>query len=326
MMRIAINNNCNSNCPYCFAGKMGIDETTNMSLENVRQIFDFMVLNQDRNLIILGGEPTLHPQFKEIIELANLYQAEHLWTILILTNGILLDKYIDIFSEKTHFLININSPHTLRGIETYNKMKKSLRSLYKVRNLSSNNDKRISLGCNLCAEITDYSFFWEIIDEFNCDSIRVSVASPQNNNYINDRDSYFKLMKPVFLDFIIECGKRGVLASTDCSLIPPCYFSGEEMYLVLNNSKKIYDVSGMCCSIIYQVLPDMTISCCFGNKNFKKEKKKLFDFINKKQIDEYFYNIASQNMITERPKRCGNCLLGVIKCCMGGCLGFKDEK
>lgn len=325
-MRIAINNNCNSNCPYCFAGKMGIDNATNISLENIRKIFDWMVLNQDRILIILGGEPTLHPQFAEIMELANLYQAEHSWDILILTNGILLEKYLDVFSKNTTFLINVNSPETLKGLETYNKMRKSLRALYQKRKFLQEKNLKFTLGCNLCKEITDYQFFWDIVDELNCNNVRVSVASPQNNEYINDRDSYFNLMKPVFLNFIFECCKRKVIANTDCSLIPPCYFSGEEMHFVLNAISKVYDVSGFFCSMIYQVLPDMTISSCFGNKDFEKNKSKLDDFINKKQLDQHFYNMFLRNVNAKRSDKCKTCLLGNSHICMGGCLGFKDGK
>lgn len=203
-MKIAINNHCNSKCSYCFAGTMGLDKDTHITLDNFKKMLDIMVVNEDKFLVILGREPTLHPNFKDIIRIANDYARRYQWNILLLTNGVMLEKYIDLISDKTNILVNVNNEKILGEIQ-YEKMKSSLKALkdndsFEVSN--NDNDSQATLGCNLHLECTDYNFFWEQVDAFNVKNVRVSVTTPANNEEaLKDRDSYFKQMKSLFFRF-----------------------------------------------------------------------------------------------------------------------------
>jgi uncharacterized radical SAM superfamily Fe-S cluster-containing enzyme len=63
---IAIVNYCNLKCPYCFADNEQ-ENPIYMSLENYIKTLDFILKNPVDGIGILGGEPTLHPDFSKII-------------------------------------------------------------------------------------------------------------------------------------------------------------------------------------------------------------------------------------------------------------------
>jgi sulfatase maturation enzyme AslB (radical SAM superfamily) len=68
MANIAINNYCNLKCDYCFADNMIKEANKTMSLDNYIKVLKYLTeQNYEQRIGIIGGEPTLHPQFKEIL-------------------------------------------------------------------------------------------------------------------------------------------------------------------------------------------------------------------------------------------------------------------
>jgi len=65
---IEISNKCNANCPVCLGDNRG---TFEMSLEEVRGLVEQAIRDQGHLgvLTLSGGEPTIHPQFFEILSL-----------------------------------------------------------------------------------------------------------------------------------------------------------------------------------------------------------------------------------------------------------------
>ena len=83
---IEITDNCNLRCPTCYASS-GPERQTHRSLEQIERMLDRAVANEGEPSIIQisGGEPTLHPQFFEILELARERPIGHL---MVNTNGL----------------------------------------------------------------------------------------------------------------------------------------------------------------------------------------------------------------------------------------------
>jgi uncharacterized radical SAM superfamily Fe-S cluster-containing enzyme len=77
---------CNLTCPICYAGS-GTHRTEYRSLEQVERMLDAIVSNELQPDIVQvsGGEPTLHPQFFEILDAAKRRPIQHL---MVNTNGI----------------------------------------------------------------------------------------------------------------------------------------------------------------------------------------------------------------------------------------------
>ena len=83
---IEINDVCNLTCPVCFADSSP-ERTRNLPLATIEKMLDAIVASEgEPDLVQLsGGEPTLHPQFFEVLALARSKPIRH---VMINTNGL----------------------------------------------------------------------------------------------------------------------------------------------------------------------------------------------------------------------------------------------
>ncbi len=83
---IEVTDNCNMRCPTCYAGS-GPERQTHRSMKQIERMLDRAVANEGEPSIvqISGGEPTMHPQFFEILKLARERPIGHL---MVNTNGV----------------------------------------------------------------------------------------------------------------------------------------------------------------------------------------------------------------------------------------------
>ena len=83
---LEITDACNLNCPICYASS-GTHRTTHRSFDQVERMLDMIVRNEKEPDIvqISGGEPTIHPQFFEILDAAKARPIKHL---MVNTNGV----------------------------------------------------------------------------------------------------------------------------------------------------------------------------------------------------------------------------------------------
>jgi uncharacterized radical SAM superfamily Fe-S cluster-containing enzyme len=83
---VEINEHCNLRCPVCYAGS-GPDRASHRPLAEVIAMLDAVVASEGTPDVvqISGGEPTLHPQFFEILDAAKARPIRHL---MLNTNGL----------------------------------------------------------------------------------------------------------------------------------------------------------------------------------------------------------------------------------------------
>jgi len=83
---IDITNRCNYKCPVCFAEINGEGDHYSLSLEQISKMLQSLLdrPNPCRNIQFSGGEPTLHPQFPDIVRKARDLGFTH---IQVATNG-----------------------------------------------------------------------------------------------------------------------------------------------------------------------------------------------------------------------------------------------
>lgn len=95
MANIAITNYCNLKCSYCFADDMIHEPNKNMLIEDYIKILKYLVeKNNVTYLGIIGGEPTLHPNFIEILCESNQCANRNNIQFTLFTNGIELEQYL----------------------------------------------------------------------------------------------------------------------------------------------------------------------------------------------------------------------------------------
>ncbi|MES1192242.1 MAG: radical SAM protein [Steroidobacter sp.] len=83
---VEITDHCNLQCPICYASS-GPHREQYRNLATIKRMFDAIVANEGEPDVvqISGGEPTLHPQFFEVLDAARQRPIKHL---MINTNGI----------------------------------------------------------------------------------------------------------------------------------------------------------------------------------------------------------------------------------------------
>lgn len=83
---IEINDHCNLNCPICYA-ESGTARLEYRSMDEIEKMVKAVVRNEGHPDVvqISGGEPTLHPQFFEVLDLCKAQPIRHL---MVNTNGI----------------------------------------------------------------------------------------------------------------------------------------------------------------------------------------------------------------------------------------------
>jgi uncharacterized radical SAM superfamily Fe-S cluster-containing enzyme len=94
---IEVTDNCNLRCPTCYAGS-GPERQTHRPLEQIERMLDKAVENEGEPDVvqISGGEPTVHPQFFEILDAAKRRPIRHL---MVNTNGVRIARE-DGFAEQ----------------------------------------------------------------------------------------------------------------------------------------------------------------------------------------------------------------------------------
>ncbi len=160
---IGITPHCNSRCSYCVNWK---DKTSSMPA--MEQIIDIITGAKElgvSQVLLSGGEPLMHPQWKELIKNIKDLSLD----VLLITNGLLLDKDAILFLSKTGIqkigvsLDTINPKHykDIRGVNI-DKLLNNLKFI--SSNFSKDFCKNISLCCTVhkqniddLDELLDYS-------------------------------------------------------------------------------------------------------------------------------------------------------------------------
>ncbi|MBU0467765.1 MAG: radical SAM protein [Candidatus Omnitrophica bacterium] len=98
---IEVTNNCNLNCPVCYASA---GEGEYLDLKTIEKMMDFYQEAEKGKAEILqlsGGEPTLHPEIIDIIKLARTKKFKY---VMLNTNGIRIADDIEFVQQLSQFV------------------------------------------------------------------------------------------------------------------------------------------------------------------------------------------------------------------------------
>ena len=88
-LQVFITNKCNLECKGCFARKIIGGNRTDMELSEYKQAVENFISKEGEKINLLGGEPLLHPQLKEILR----HNSSKNLSTTIYTNGYYLGEY-----------------------------------------------------------------------------------------------------------------------------------------------------------------------------------------------------------------------------------------
>lgn len=153
---VEITDRCNLTCPTCYAGSSPT-YGRHRTLEEVKKMLDTIVKNEKEPDVvqISGGEPTLHPQFFEILDYAKSLPIKHL---MLNTNGVTIAndesfaKRLKTYTPDFEIYLQFDSFEnsvlkSMRGAELVKIREQALRTLNKL-NLSTTLVVTLQKGLN----------------------------------------------------------------------------------------------------------------------------------------------------------------------------------
>ena len=170
---LEINEACNLSCPVCFADS-SVKRTGHRTLETVEAMLDALVASEgEPDLVqISGGEPTLHPQFWDILAAARARPIRHL---MINTNGLRIAREAGFAERLATFMprfevylqfdsLQRDALMALRGADLTSVRRQALEALER-NNISTTLVVTVKKGVNDAeiAEIVRHALTWRCV-------------------------------------------------------------------------------------------------------------------------------------------------------------------
>jgi hypothetical protein len=280
MPNILLTSLCNRSCPYCFAATEmeGATPARFMTWENLIYIVDFLDASHQRGVSLLGGEPTIHPQFVDFV----LYLIERQFGVTVFTNGMLSSARLaqcsahlqGVPGERLNFVCNLNDPQQTpaAGKETR-----------RVDDFLSVMGPWTTAGFNIYRTDFTLEFLFDHINRFGLRRhLRLGLAQPipgRNNAFIRPEEMRSVIQR--LCSYRDRFDALRIKPGLDCGF-PICQFSDEELGWLHRTGGH----SQFGCGPAFDISTDMSVYYCFSLSNYRR--KSLFDFDSVEQIETHF--------------------------------------
>lgn len=317
MPNLMLTNWCNYKCPYCF----GIDfmhpllPKKNMSMDTFHGIIDWLsITKRDVSTIhLMGGEPTLHPNFEEIV--SELLSKDFHITVFSNLATPKAPEYAQKLSDlPIEWVVNVNPPSGWS-----NEQSERIRSALKVLK------NKACITFNIMPDSDDNNWAVDLINQYGLNhSMKIGFVLPTmtGSNFSLEEEQYpvvaekvvnlARVCEPYHIHFEFECG------------VPTCAFTEEQLgYLWEVGSK--FDSS---CNSRLDISPDG--ECIYCLPLAKLAAVHYTNFLNYFDAKMWFEKKILPYRRLGRIENCHKCVLFKTSC-RGGCvakmvLGAKNVK
>jgi radical SAM protein with 4Fe4S-binding SPASM domain len=299
----------------------GADLDDMLSWENLIYVADLLETSGQTNISLLGGEPTLHPNFVDFV----LYLINRNFHVNVFTSGIMsqnklkdLEKAVqDIKPAGLSFVCNVNDP-----------LKSPSDEVEKVKIFLESFPDYTSLGFNIYELNFDMKFLINYINQYGLrKTIRLGLAHPIPGvqNQCIEKNKFPEVVTRLF-EFIPLFEKFNLQIGFDCGF-HLCKFTNEQLGVLF----KMYP-EGMKfgCGPAIDIGPDMTVWSCFPLSSF--QKKSIYDFDSFDEMVKFYEEFHSKVRVEVAGvyNECDGCRYRENHLCDGGCLAhslneFKNE-
>ncbi len=333
MPNIMLTEVCNLRCPYCFANEFVNKNPNEISIENFKKALDFIATDPNNRCVgLIGGEPTIHSQFKELLKI--IINDPRFDRATVYTNAIAVDKYWnELGHQKFGFLVNCNSPEDI-GQSNFDRMVKNLDTMIFEKYMGD----RVSLGINIYKPNFDFTYVLELLKKYNMKHLRFSITVPnmeyqRNKNALN----YFEIFKEPIKKFFKVMMENDVTPHFDCNKMPSCMMTEEDLMELRKyfpeptEAEKLIPVPENAinsdvvrCFPVVDICHDLTAIRCFGLSEYTKVN--IADFKCFSDLRNYYINsIDAFACNTSCSQDCLDCYQRKSLKCYGGCLAFKID-
>lgn len=312
MANILLTTRCNRSCPYCFAKREMADADTDsiLSWENLIYITDFLHSSGVRNVSLLGGEPSIHPECVDFI----LYLVERGFNLTFFTNGMLSPSRLEEFKtyladvppERLSFVCNLNDPVQTPATQD---------ETGRIERFLSVMGPWVTPGFNIYRLDFSLEFLFDYISRFGMKRhLRLGIAHPvpgKKSTYIRPHDMRKVIKRLYSFRHLFETFR--VSPGLDCGF-QICRFTDEELGWLHRFPGTVH----FRCGPAVDIAPDMSVYHCFPLCNY--QRKSLFEFDSMRQLEEHFARLRDQIKVEIQGifNECDGCNYQEEHTCSGG--------
>ena len=290
-MNILINGYCNLHCPYCFADPtmQEHDDCQNMSEEDFKTALKYNKIFGSRQLRIIGGEPTLSPNFIKYVEMG--VNDPFFDNILIFSNYTFTKE----IAQKLVELSQYKQINLLPNINEFELMIPKYRDVI-MWNLDYHSTHLPGFNCigiNVYRPDMDLTLWKNLILQYpQISSLRYSIAVPSKQVLENDFDfyEYYHSFQRILLELNQFAAEHDMEVHCDCNNVPPCCYDGEAVKELFKGSiSSMMSDRYVCGYPVVDCAPDLSVIPCFGSGS-KLGNHKLTEFETEQELIDCFMN------------------------------------
>lgn len=307
MRQINLTYNCNLDCSYCYARDFSKKLPHEMSLDNLKIIFEWFNKQGIKDGIsFIGGEPTTHSQFDSAVDMAQDFGVE-LW---LYTNCLFDRDKLNIQAKALkYFIVNYNNPNSYTPAQG--------RLLNKNLEYLREHTANIVLRWNMSAKESGQHILnaCKIYSINHVEFCPVFPSSLKTNQHIK-KDELVEY-KDKIINFVSLMADNGIKLLFG-EPYPICFFTKSELKFVRKNT----NFKGTCKSgEHYAILQDLRVIPCVA---LLREAPKLTEFKNEQAvINHYKKEIDKLKWDELLFEKCGECVYRLRRLCQGSCLCYK---
>ena len=320
-MNLVLTKECSKRCSFCFTGNY--DAGTEMSFDFIERVVSHFYelpmsqlmesglnnkyFEKREDLKLLGGEPTQHSKFTEIIELIEGTGVK----VRLISNMLFPTKIREFLSKRTNSLSGI----LCNGMELdeHNRMKLFKKNISVFGEINKRGEMAIALTIDANSTVEKYRDYIRFLkEELQSDfpqwvrvGLDLSGMYILNNTYLGDIIRVIDEEIPEPKNIVFDCQ------------VPPCIW-GYDPYTTLNNFVGLHN---SCDQVCLDIFKDGSAAHCYQAQNLKIDN--IFDY--KTQGDLYY---AFRKMYKQKEKEeypvpdvCQSCKYYHDNKCNGICIG-----
>lgn len=316
-MNFIITTNCNKGCSFCFASQNRQEYGVNtMDLDTFKSLLDKLEKTKDPHVKLLGGEPTIHPQFPLFLDEVEKRKLPITIISNFLFSGEIKERIIELIENvNVSFLVNASDLNE----STIEKWSKNYTDIYKYM-YNFDLEERISCGYTF-EEDKDWRYYVKYTDYLlnhipKIERLRLSLNFPGSKK---DKENFYfidnKRLGEKFLIMTKKAMDIGAKPAIDC-IVYPCMFDNKEEFKFIKKFSE--GLHTKCNTSPFDVFPNKKGIYCYplSTINVNTTGRNLDEA---REILMNKYKDAHSKIIL--PEKCVECsFLG--KECDGPCLGF----
>lgn len=316
-MNLILTTGCNKGCSFCFASQNRQEYGINtMDIDTFNILLDKIEQEEKPHIKLLGGEPTIHPNF---IEFLDEIEKRKIPTTII-SNFLFSDKVknrLIEFIKNTSVEFLVNAAEVNENIIT--KWSNNYNDIYKYM-YQFDLEEKMTCGYTIDGN-KDWKHYIRYTDYllqhiYKIENLRLSLSFPDKNKnnfyFINNKN-----LGEVFLTLTSKALEIGAVPNIDC-IIYPCMFDNKEEFKYIKKFNKNFATK--CRGIPFDIFPNQEAIYCYPlEKNLKIDTSNFNTLQEPIKKLENKYNKIRKNVVA--PDECKNCRF-FGKICDGPCLGF----